>query len=59
MAIWLLISFYQLCPPTTQSLDFLNRTSVEDGRVMTSTQTVTAAAPTKPGPTLVKVNHMS
>ncbi|XP_058626600.1 myocardin-related transcription factor B isoform X2 [Onychostoma macrolepis] len=44
-------------PPTgskLQSLDFLNRTSVEDGRVMTSTLTVTAAAPTKPGPTLVK-----
>uniref|UniRef100_A0A672PR61 Myocardin related transcription factor B n=1 Tax=Sinocyclocheilus grahami TaxID=75366 RepID=A0A672PR61_SINGR len=28
--------------------------TIEDGRVMTSTQTVTAAAPTKPGPTLVK-----
>ncbi|XP_026110195.1 MKL/myocardin-like protein 2 isoform X3 [Carassius auratus] len=44
-------------PPTgskLQSPDFLNRTSVEDGRVMISTQTVTAAAPTKPGPTLVK-----
>ncbi|XP_050961236.1 myocardin-related transcription factor B isoform X2 [Labeo rohita] len=44
-------------PPTgskLQSSDFLNRTSVEDGRVMTATQLVTTAAPTKPGPTLVK-----
>ncbi|XP_059414635.1 myocardin-related transcription factor B-like isoform X1 [Carassius carassius] len=44
----------QLCPPTTQSSDFLNRTSAEDGRVMTAIQLVTAATPTKPGPTLVK-----
>ncbi|KAK7168129.1 hypothetical protein R3I94_002243 [Phoxinus phoxinus] len=42
------------CPPTTQYSDFLSKTSVEDGRVMTAPQLVTAAAPTKPGPTLVK-----
>uniref|UniRef100_A0A9J7X8R9 Myocardin related transcription factor Bb n=1 Tax=Cyprinus carpio carpio TaxID=630221 RepID=A0A9J7X8R9_CYPCA len=44
-------------PPTgskLQSSDFLNRTSAEDGRVKTVTQLVTAATPTKPGPTLVK-----
>ncbi|XP_016143111.1 myocardin-related transcription factor B-like isoform X2 [Sinocyclocheilus grahami] len=44
-------------PPTgskLQSPDFLNRTSAEDGRVMTATQLVTAATPTKPAPTLVK-----
>ncbi|XP_073694627.1 myocardin-related transcription factor B isoform X1 [Garra rufa] len=44
-------------PPTgskLQSLDFLNRTPVEDVRVMTATQIVTTATPTKPGPTLVK-----
>uniref|UniRef100_A0A673IPR7 MKL/myocardin-like protein 2 n=1 Tax=Sinocyclocheilus rhinocerous TaxID=307959 RepID=A0A673IPR7_9TELE len=35
--------------------DFLNRTSAEDGRVMTATQLVTAATPTKPAPTLVKL----
>ncbi|XP_016369034.1 MKL/myocardin-like protein 2 [Sinocyclocheilus rhinocerous] len=49
-------------PPTgskLQSPDFLNRTSAEDGRVMTATQLVTAATPTKPAPTLVKVNHIS
>ncbi|XP_026071620.1 MKL/myocardin-like protein 2 isoform X2 [Carassius auratus] len=44
----------QMCPPTTQSSDFLNRTSAEDGRVMTAIQLVTAATPTKPAPTLVK-----
>ncbi|XP_051569553.1 myocardin-related transcription factor B-like isoform X2 [Myxocyprinus asiaticus] len=47
----------QFCPPTTQYTDFLSRTSVEDqanSRVMTATQPVTAATPTKPGPTLVK-----
>ncbi|XP_077069558.1 myocardin-related transcription factor B isoform X2 [Siphateles boraxobius] len=42
------------CPPTTQCSDFLSKTSVEDGRVMPATQLVTAAATTKPGPTLVK-----
>ncbi|XP_067276691.1 myocardin-related transcription factor B isoform X2 [Pseudorasbora parva] len=42
------------CPPTTQCSDFLSKTSVEEGRVMTATQLVTVAAPTKPGPTLVK-----
>ncbi|XP_065111161.1 myocardin-related transcription factor B isoform X1 [Paramisgurnus dabryanus] len=45
-------SSIQLCPPTN-----LTRTSVEDqasSREMTITHPVTAAAPTKPGPTLVK-----
>ncbi|KAG1968846.1 myocardin-related transcription factor B isoform X1 [Pimephales promelas] len=39
------------CPPTTQCSDFLSKTSLEDGRVMTA---ITAAAPAKPAPTLVK-----
>ncbi|XP_051573234.1 myocardin-related transcription factor B-like isoform X2 [Myxocyprinus asiaticus] len=47
----------QFCPPTTQCTDFLSGTSVGDqanSRVMTAIQPVTAATPTKPGPTLVK-----
>lgn len=43
------------CSPTTQCSDVLSRTSAEESRIiMKAIQTITAAVPTRPGPTLVK-----
>ncbi|XP_017574502.2 myocardin-related transcription factor B isoform X3 [Pygocentrus nattereri] len=47
----------QLCPPTTQSAEFFSRTSAEDqanARLTAAPQPAITAAPTKPGPTLLK-----
>uniref|UniRef100_A0A3B4C4M5 SAP domain-containing protein n=1 Tax=Pygocentrus nattereri TaxID=42514 RepID=A0A3B4C4M5_PYGNA len=46
-----------LCPPTTQSAEFFSRTSAEDqanARLTAAPQPAITAAPTKPGPTLLK-----
>ncbi|XP_057201538.1 myocardin-related transcription factor B isoform X1 [Triplophysa rosa] len=49
-------SSVQFCPPTNQCTDFLSRTSDDqtNSREVTAAQPVASAAPTKPGPTLVK-----